>query len=142
MNDFVTSGGRYEAVVVGAGPNGLSAAIVLAEAGKRVLVLEARETIGGGSRTQELTLPGFHHDPCSAVHPLCLVSPFFRALPLASYGLTWAEPPLALAHPFDDGSAATLSQSIEESAASLGEDGPAYRRLIEPHVSDADILLL
>ena len=132
---------QYDAVVVGAGPNGLSAAIVLAEAGKRVLVLEAQETVGGGSRTQELTLPGFLHDPCSAIHPLGVASPFFRTLPLASYGLSWADPPIAMAHPFDDGSAAILSKSIAETAASLGRDGPAYRRLIEPLVRDADILI-
>src|SRR5688572_18820859 len=102
MTDPGRIGEGFDAVIVGAGPNGLSAAIVLAQAGKRVLVLEGTETIGGGSRTLELTIPGFLHDPCSAIHPLSRVSPFFRTLPLDSYGLSWAEPPIAMAHPFDD----------------------------------------
>ena len=141
MTDPGRLGDGFDAVVVGAGPNGLSAAIELAEAGKRVLVIEGAATIGGGSRTLELTLPGFLHDPCSAIHPLGLASPFFRTLPLASYGLTWAEPPIALAHPFDDGSAATLSISIDETADSLGGDGPAYKQLMVPLVRDGDVLV-
>ena len=95
----------YDAVIVGAGPNGLAAAITLARAGKSVLVLEAKETIGGGTRSAELTLPGFVHDICSALHPLGVASPFFRDLPLADYGLEWVFPPASLAHPLDDDSA-------------------------------------
>src|SRR5882724_1218934 len=93
----------YDAVIVGSGPNGLAAAITLAQAGRSVLVLEASETIGGGCRSKELTLPGFIHDVCSAVHPFAVNSPFFRLLPLQQYGLEWLEAPSALAHPLDDG---------------------------------------
>lgn len=121
-----------DAVVVGAGPNGLAAAITLAQAGLEVVVYEGADTVGGGARTEELTLPGFRHDPCSAVHPLGAGSPLFRSWPLAGHGLTWIEPGLPLAHPFPDGSAATLARSVEETAASLGADGPAYRQLVEP----------
>ena len=97
---------RYDAVIVGAGPNGLAAAITLAEAGRSVVVLEANETLGGGCRSLDLTLPGFVHDICSAIHPLGVASPFFRDIPLHEFGLEWIDPPIALAHPFDDGSAA------------------------------------
>src|SRR5690349_21897863 len=110
----------FDAVVVGAGPNGLSAAIRLQQAGLSVLVLEARETVGGGTRSAELTLPGFTHDICSAIHPLALGSPFFRDLPLADYGLEWIQPPAALAHPLDDGTVAVLDRSIDATAATLG----------------------
>src|SRR5215470_2575388 len=95
----------YDAVVVGSGPNGLAAAITLAHAGHTVLVIEAKDTIGGGMRTVELTLPGFWHDVCSAIHPLGVASPFFRTLPLAEYGVEWVYPPAPLAHPLDDGAA-------------------------------------
>src|SRR5688572_13612301 len=101
---------RYDAVVVGSGPNGLSAAVALARAGRSVLVIEAATTIGGGTRTRELTLPGFQHDVCSAIHPMALASPFFRELPLAEHGLEWIHPPLPLAHPLDDGNAAILDR--------------------------------
>lgn len=131
--------GQTDAVVVGSGPNGLAAAIELARAGRGVRVLEGSETIGGGTRSAELTLPGFLSDVCSAVHPLGAASPFFRALPLARHGLEWIEPPLALAHPFDDGTAAILTRSIDETADSLGPDGPAYRRLVGPLVAGADL---
>ncbi|MGE0543829.1 MAG: phytoene desaturase family protein [Dehalococcoidia bacterium] len=120
------------AVVVGAGPNGLAAAIVLARAGVQVTVLEAGKTVGGGSRTAELTLPGFRHDICSAVHPLAAGSPFFRRLPLHTYGLRWIQPEIALAHPFDDGTAATLTRSLDATAARFGNDRDAYRRLMRP----------
>jgi len=132
---------RNEAVVIGAGPNGLAAAITLAEAGHAVHVIEANTTIGGGCRSAELTLPGFVHDTCSAIHPLGMASPFFRSLPLASYGLEWAQPPLAVAHPFDDGTAAILAQSIDETAASLGEDGHAWHGLFGHLVHDFDLLI-
>lgn len=130
-----------DAVVVGAGPNGLTAAVELARRGFRVELFEARETVGGGARTEELTLPGFHHDPCSAVHPLGIGSPAFRAMPLSRYGLTWLHPPLPMAQPFDDGTAAVLSRSVGETAASLGtRDAGVYRRLVEPYTGRWDTL--
>src|SRR5579875_430163 len=123
---------RYDAVVVGSGPNGLAAAITLARAGKSVAVFEAQATPGGGMRTAELTLPGFRHDVCSAIHPLGIGSPFMRSLPLHEFGLEWIFPPTALAHPLDDGSAVTLAGSVEGTAAQLGRDAGAYRSLIGP----------
>lgn len=131
----------YDAVVVGAGPNGLAAAVAMAQAGRSVLVLEANETIGGGARSAALTLPGFVHDPCSSIHPLALASPFFRTLPLAEYGLTWIEPPAPLAHPLDDGRAVVLERSVWETAAALGADSAAYRRLMTPLVRDWEELM-
>ena len=125
---------NYDAIIVGSGPNGLAAAITLARAGQKVLILEAKDTIGGGTRTAEVTLPGFRHDICSAIHPLGIASPFFRDLPLADFGLEWIYSPVALAHPLDDGCAAILTPSIEESAASLGVDVRAYHRLMTPLV--------
>src|SRR5438128_6191793 len=113
---------QYDAIVVGSGPNGLAAAITLARAGRAVLVLEANETIGGGTRSAELTLPGFVHDVCSAVHPLGLGSPFFRQLPLEKYGLRWVQPEFPLAHPLGEGTAAVLQRSVPETAAGLGKD--------------------
>ena len=121
---------------MGAGPNGLAAAITLARAGRSVLVLEARAEVGGGSRSAALTLPGFLHDVCSAVHPLGRASPVFREWPLAEHGLEWIEPPVALAHPLDDGSAALVHRDLNATAAGLGEDGGAYRRLIGPVAAD------
>lgn len=120
-----------DAVVVGAGPNGLAAAVALARAGCSVVVLEAGQTIGGGARTEELTLPGFRHDVCSAVHPLGAGSPFFDALPLAEHGLEWVHPEAPLAHAMESGSPA-LERSLEETAAGLGADGPAWRDLFGP----------
>jgi phytoene dehydrogenase-like protein len=131
----------YDAVIVGAGPNGLAAAIELARNGRSVLVLEARDTVGGGCRSAELTLPGVTHDVCSAVHPLGRASPFFRGLPLAEHGLEWIEPPVQVAHPFEDGSAALVRRSIEETEASLGPDGRAYARLIRPFVDDWELIV-
>src|SRR5437868_2026081 len=104
----------YDAIVIGSGPNGLAAAITIAGKSLSVLVVEAEPTIGGGARSAELTLPGFVHDLCSAVHPLGVASPLFRSLPLAKYGLEWIHPPAPLAHPLDDGSAAVLERSIDE----------------------------
>ncbi len=119
---------EYDAVIVGSGPNGLSAAITLAQQGLKVLVLEARDSIGGGVRSAELTLPGFIHDVCSAVHPLAVSSPFFRSLDLAKYGLTWRFPQVSLAHPLDHGKAVLVRQSLAETARGLTEDGAAYTR--------------
>ena len=130
-----------EVVVVGAGPNGLSAAVALARAGCRVTVFEAEDHIGGGTRTEELTLPGFRHDVCSAVHPMAASSPFFRQLPLAEHGLEWIHPPVLLAHPFDDGTAAVLLRSIPDTAAQFGADERAYRRLMDPFVENWEALL-
>ncbi|ADV84753.1 phytoene desaturase family protein [Terriglobus saanensis] len=127
--------GDFDAVVVGAGPNGLAAAITMQRAGLRVLLLEAKSTVGGGMRSAELTLPGFVHDVCSAIHPLGAGSPFFRELPLKDFGLEWIEPPVLAAHPFDDGTAAALMSSLEETTAGLGEDREAYARLYRPLIA-------
>jgi phytoene dehydrogenase-like protein len=132
--------GSYDAVVVGAGPNGLAAAITLAQAGLKVVVFEGAETIGGGTRSAQLTLPGFIHDVCSAIHPLTVASPFFGELPLEAYGLEWIYPELQLAHPFDDGSAAALHRSVQETAQTLGADALAYERLMGRLVKDWDKL--
>ncbi|MEU4034883.1 phytoene desaturase family protein [Streptomyces collinus] len=130
-----------DVVVVGAGPNGLTAAVELARRGFSVAVFEARPTVGGGARTAELTLPGFRHDPCSAAHPLGINSPAFRALPLERYGLQWLHAGLPMAHPFPDGSAAVLARSVAESAASFGpRDAGAYRRLVGPFLAKWDTL--
>ena len=129
-----------DAAVVGSGPNGLSAAIELARKGHSVTVYEANDTIGGGCRSTELTLPGFVHDLCSAFHPLGAASPFFRELDLSREGLEWIEPPAALAHPLDDGTAVVLERSIDATAANLGADAQVYRRLIAPLVPKWDAL--
>jgi phytoene dehydrogenase-like protein len=127
---------KYDAVVVGSGPNGLAAAITLARAGYTVLVLEANSTIGGGARSAELTLPGFVHDVCSAVHPLAAGSPFFKSLPLERFGLHWIQPEIPLAHPFDDGTAACLYRDVDFTADSLGQDKRNYCKLMKPLVRD------
>src|SRR5258708_25678568 len=126
----------YDAIVVGSGPNGLAAAVTLAQAGLSVAVFEAKDTLGGGTRTMELTLPGFLHDVCSAIHPFALGSPFFRGLPLERYGLEMIQPLAPLAHPQDDGTAVILRRSIEATAAQLGDDAKAYRKLMTPLVTD------
>ncbi len=133
----MTAGGVYDAVVVGAGPNGLAAAVELARGGRSVAVLEAGETVGGGTRSAEITLPGFIHDLGSAIHPLGYASPFFRQLPLEEHGLEWVHPPAPLAHPFDDGAAVVLERSVQETAAALGSDARAYERLMKGVAEDA-----
>jgi phytoene dehydrogenase-like protein len=123
-----------DAVVVGSGPNGLAAAIALARAGRSVTVYEAEHEVGGGTRSAELTLPGFIHDLCSAFHPMGAASPFFRTLRLGEHGLRWIQPPAPLAHPLDDGTAVMLERSVDETARGLGSDGAAYSSLMTPLV--------
>ena len=140
MGESRSSRTSYDAVVVGSGPNGFAAAITLARQGHSVLVIEAAATIGGGTRTAALTLPGFVHDVCSAVHPFAVASPFFKTLPLAEHGLELVHPLAPLAHPLDDGTVAVLERSIDETGGSLGIDATAYRRLMEPLAAHAEIL--
>ena len=128
--------GSYDAIVVGAGPNGLAAGIAIAQTGRSVLVVEGQDTVGGGARSAALTLPGFLHDVCSAVHPLAVGSPFFSTLPLSSHGLDWVQPPAPLAHPLDDGTAVMMERSVEATADGLGPDAAAYRGLFGPLVRD------
>ena len=125
----------FDAVVVGAGPNGLAAAVELARSGRRTLLVEAAETIGGGTRTEELTLPGFRHDVCSAIHPSGIASPFFNEIGL---DVEWVHSPIPVTHPLDGGRVAALHRSVEETAAGLGEDGPRYTGLIGPLVETVD----
>ena len=132
---------RLDAVVVGSGPNGLSAAVELARNGASVLVLEAELTIGGGTRTAELTLPGFHHDVCSAAHPLGILSPFLSTLPLTEHGLTWIQGSASVAHPMDGDAAIVLGPSLDVTASGLGRDAASYRRLIGPLLREPRELL-
>src|SRR3954452_2168565 len=128
------------AVVVGAGPNGLAAAVTLASAGVQVTVLEAHDEIGGGTRTAELTVPGLLHDICSATHPFGIASPYLASLPLAEHGLVWKWPEVDLAHPMDDGTAAVMMRSIADTATGLGADGPRWERTFGPLVERFDEL--
>jgi phytoene dehydrogenase-like protein len=135
----------FDAVIVGSGPNGLAAAILMQQQGLSVLVVEGKDKIGGGLRSAELTLSGFTHDICSAIHPLAAASPFFKKLPLADHGLSYIYPEIAAAHPLDDGTAAVLKQSIAETAKLLGTDERAYKRLMTSvannwQLIDADVL--
>jgi len=132
---------QYDAIIVGSGPNGLAAAITLQQAGLSVLLVEAKDTIGGGLRSAELTLPGFVHDVCSAIHPMAVISPFFSSLPLAQHGLQFVYPGIAAAHPFDDGSAAALKGAVQETAQLLGNDEQTYLQLLQPLVNDLPQLL-
>lgn len=132
---------RLDAVVIGSGPNGLAAAIALSRSGASVLVVEAEDEVGGGTRSAELTLPGFTHDVCSAVHPMGILSPFFRELPLAEHGLVWLRPRASVAHPMPDGRAVMLERSLERTAAGLGPDAATYRRLVGPFLDDPHALL-
>ncbi len=132
---------HYDAVVVGSGPNGLAAAITLGRKFPSVLLLEAKETIGGGCRSAELTLPGFVHDVCSTAHPLAASSSFFRPLELHQYGLSWVNPEIPLAHPFEDGSAVFLHRSLDITADALGRDATAYKDFLAPFVNGYERLL-
>lgn len=127
---------EFDAVVVGSGPNGLAAAVALARAGASVEVLEGADSIGGGTRSEELTLPGFLHDVCSAAHPMGILSPFFRELPLAEHGLEWVRPNASVAHPLEDRPAVMLWRSLDRTCAALGADGRNYRRMIAPFLEN------
>ena len=128
----MTGVSSFDAIVIGSGPNGLAAAITLQQAGVSVLLIEGKNTIGGGLRTEQLTLPGFHHDVCSAVHPLAIASPFFNTLPLEKFGLKYIHPAIPAAHPFDDGTAAIASRALNETSHLLGEDEHTYTKLLSP----------
>ncbi|HEX7171388.1 MAG TPA: NAD(P)/FAD-dependent oxidoreductase, partial [Candidatus Limnocylindria bacterium] len=134
---------RIDAVVVGGGPNGLAAAIVLARAGRSVRLVEARDTVGGGCRSAELTLPGVFHDVCSAIHPLGRSSPLFRELELERHGLEWIEPPIQIAHPLDDGRAALVHRDLRRTVATFDDlgDARAYRGWMEPIAGDWDLVV-
>jgi phytoene dehydrogenase-like protein len=125
---------QYDAVVVGSGPNGFSAAITLAQQGLSTLLIEAKNEVGGGMRSADLTLPGFVHDICSAVHPLGAASPVFSSFDLKSFGLEWIFPPAALAHPLDNGRAVMLEGTVSDTAANLGSDEFNYKSMIQPLV--------
>jgi phytoene dehydrogenase-like protein len=131
----------FDAAVIGSGPNGLSAAVALAQTGRRVVVYEAQDTIGGSARTSPLTLPGFRHDVCSAIHPMAAISPVLSALPLAEHGLRWIHPEAPLAHPFDDAPAVILERTIAATAATMGDDGPRYTQWMSPLLSHWEALI-
>ncbi|MCL7987637.1 NAD(P)/FAD-dependent oxidoreductase [Sphingobacterium sp. lm-10] len=131
---------RYDAIIVGSGPNGLAAAITLQQQGLSTLLIEGDEQIGGGMRTKELTLPGFKHDVCSAIHPMAMASPFFNSLPLAAHGLEFVLPRYAAAHPLDNGATAFLHNNLSDTVDGLGVDGQRYKRLIEPLMTNWESL--
>lgn len=123
---------NYNAIIIGSGPNGLAAGIRLARDGWAVKIFERNDTVGGGTRTQELSLPGFHHDVCSAIHPLAKASPFFRTLPLEDYGVEWIQPEVPVAHPLEDQTPGALFRSLDQTVDQFGEDGLRYKRNVEP----------
>ena len=133
---------QYDAVIIGSGPNGLSAGIMLVKEGLKVLIVEGSDSPGGGMRTSEMTLSGFRHDICSAVHPMAYVSPYFKTLPLEKFGLEWIVPEASAAHPLDGEEAVILTKSIEETAAGLGIDEQKYLDLMSPLLSKADELIM
>jgi phytoene dehydrogenase-like protein len=131
---------EFDAIVIGSGPNGFAAAITLAKAGVKTLVVEGSAQLGGGVKTEELTLPGFHHDTCSTVHPMAIGSEFFQANPITEFGLEWLHPASPLAHPLDNGGAAMLENSVEKTADSLGADARAYIKLMSYYAQNAEAL--
>lgn len=131
----------YDVVVIGSGPNGLSGGIYFAEKGFKVLIVEALETIGGGMRTESLTLPGFKHDVCSAVHPMGYLSPYFKTLPLQNFGLEWIIPEASVAHPLDDEEAVILTKSLNTTAQNLSDDNENYKRILNPYLKNWEVLL-
>jgi len=132
---------EFDAIVVGSGPNGIAAAITLAEQGASVHLIEGNDEIGGGTRTSELTLPGYLHDVCSAIHPLGELSPFFRTLPLEEHGLKWISSPIPLVHPLDNGKAVWVERSVSATASNLGSDRKGYERIMQPFVDNIDELI-
>lgn len=132
MSDSSTN---YDAIVIGSGPNGLSAAILMAQQGLKVHIIEAEETIGGGTRTKELTEPGFLHDVCSAVHPTAVASPFLSTLPLKDFGLEWVYPEVAAAHPLENGEAVLGYQSLDKTLEGLGSDATSYSKLFKEFIN-------
>lgn len=132
----------FDAIIIGSGPNGLAAGIRLAQEGLSVKIFEKEDTIGGGTRTLELTQPGFHHDICSAIHPMAKASPFLNSLPLEEYGLKWIHPEVPMAHPLDDQPAGALFQSLDKTVDHLDEDGKTYRKWITPFIDGWDELLI
>ena len=131
----------FDAIIIGSGPNGLAAGIRLAQEGLSVKIYEKADTIGGGTRTKELTQPGFHHDICSAIHPLAKASPYLKTLPLGDFGLEWIEPEVPVAHPLDEQSAGLLLPSLEDTVAHFGRDGKKYRQVVTPFLDSWDQLL-
>ena len=141
MTEIQAPRDKYDACIIGSGPNGLAAAAVLARAGASVLIVEGDAMPGGGLRTRELTLPGFQHDVCSAAHPMGVASPVFQSLPLAEHGLEWIKPDVSVAHPLDGAPSVLLRSSLEETADGLGQDGKRYIRMLKPFLRDSDALL-
>ena len=132
---------KYDVIIIGSGPNGLSAGIYLTRKGYTVLIVEAEDVAGGGMRTKELTLPNFKHDVCSAIHPMGFLSPYFQSLELEKYGLEWIYPEISVAHPLDKEPAVLLTKLVEETANGLGKDSASYNKLITPFAKHIDWLL-